>query len=525
MRQSMMSSASLAAIVLGAGAMTFLQTSTALAQDIACGKIGGTIYTNAVPRNTLDPAISVTPDYHTSWLYDPIIRVTQNLEYVPWLAQEMPTQIDDLTWAFTLREGITFHDGTTLNAEAAKFAIDRLANGDVVSSYTGAWSTYLDEITVTGPLTFEISLSQPWPDFIWTLAISSHVPSPAAVAEHGSSFGVTAAVGSGPFRLAEFRPRERMALVRNDNYFMPGMPCLDGVVSTHVESGSIRSLAIQSNEMQVLNTFPEAQVPELIAHPDVTVEEGVESTLTVLLVDLHNPVLADRRVRSAIQLGIDGQQAIEVVYGGEGGMVSGVFPSWHPGYVPLDDLSDLRPDAARAAQLLAEAGHGPRNPLTLSMLTSPGPAHVDRAVLMQAQLAPLGINIRIESLPNAAFLQRQNAREFDLLLYQFDGGPGLGDYTWGLFGAGSSGNLTGYNQAGGVQNARAEELARAIAASSDPALVRAEIAEFQSHIMHDLPMIFVNYRNHRTAWRKEVMNFSTAKVKGREDWYHVWLDK
>jgi len=525
MKRSIMNSGSLAAIALGAGAMVSLHATAASAQQMECGKMGGTIYTNAVARNTLDPAISVHPDYQTSWLYDPIIRVTQNLEYVPWLVREMPTQTGDLTWAFVLREGIAFHDGTTLDAAAVKFAIDRIANGDVTSSFTGAWSTYLDEVKVSGPLSFEISLKEPWPDFMWMLAISSHVPSPAAVAEHGSSFGVTAAVGSGPFRLAEFRPRERMALVRNDNYFMPGIPCLDGVVSTHVESGSIRSLAIQSDEMQVLNTFPEAQVAELVAHPDVTVAEGVESTLTTLLVNLGNPALADRRVRSAIQHGIDGQQSIDVVYNGEGGLVSGVFPSWHPGYVPMEDVSVIRPDAAKAARLLAEAGHGPRNPLTLRLVTAPGPVHVDRAVLIQAQLAPLGINIQVESLPNAAFLQRQNAREFDLLLYQFDGGPGLSDYTWGLFGAGSSGNLTGYNQAGGVQNARAEELARAIASSPDASQVQGEIAEFQKLIMEDLPMIFVNYRNHRTAWRKEVMNFSTAKVKGREDWYHVWLDK
>lgn len=524
MKQPIMSSASLAAIVLGAGAVTFLHAAPTFAQDMTCGKMGGTIHTNAVARNTLDPVISVQPDYQTSWIYDPIIRVTQDLEYIPWLAREMPTQVDDLTWAFALREGITFHDGTPLDAAAAKFAIDRMASGDVLSSFTGAWSTYLDEVTVTGPLTFEIKLTQPWPDFMWTLAISSHVPSPTAVAEHGASFGVTAAVGSGPFRLDEFRPRERISVVRNEDYFMPGIPCLDGIVSTHVESGSVRSLAIQSNEMQVLNTFPESQVPDLVAHPDVTVAEGAESTLTVLLVDLHNPVLADPRVRSALQLGIDGQQAIDVVYGGEGGMVSGIFPSWHPGYVPLDDLSGIRPDAARAAELLAEAGYGPRDRLTLSLLTLPGAAHVDRGVLMQAQLAPLGIDLRVESLPNAALLQRQNAREFDLLLYQFDGGPGLGDYTWGLFGAESSGNLTGYNQDSGVQNPRAEELARTIAASSDPAAVADEIAEFQTHIMQDLPVIFVNYRNHRTAWRREVMNFSTAAVKGREDWYHVWLD-
>lgn len=495
------------------------------AQELSCGKMGGTIHTNAVARNTMDPAISVHPDYQINWLYDPIIRVTQDLEYVPWLVTAMPEEIAENTYAFELRDGIMFHDGTQLDAAAVKNAIDRIAGGEVTSTYTGDWSTNLDEVVVTGPLSFEIRLKQDWPQFLFILATSTHVPSPAALEELGEGFGVTGAVGSGPFKLSVFRPRERLELVRNDDYFMEGIPCLDGVVSTHVTSGSVRSLAIQSDEMQVLNTFPEAQVAELVAHPDVTVEEGENSTLTVLLVDTTDPVLSDARVRHAIQYGIDGQQSIDVVYNGTGGLVTGVYPAWHPGYVAMEDVSVLRPDAQKAAELLAEAGYGPDKPLTFNLVTAPGQAHIDRAVLIQAQLAPLGINIEVESLPNAAFLQRQNAREFDLLLYQFDGGPGLADYTWGLFGAESGGNLTGYNQDGGVQNARAEELAGMIAAAGDAADVSDEVGEFQDLIMEDLPMIFVNYRNHRTAWRNEVKNFSTAKLKGHEDWYYVWLDK
>lgn len=515
--------------ILLAGAMCAaiapFQVTGAAAEEMSCGKMGGTIYTNAVARNTMDPAISVHPDYQINWLYDPIIRVTQDLEYLPWLVKEMPQETGENTYAFELREGITFHDGTALDAEAVKFAIDRIANGDVTSSFTGQWSSNLDEVVVTGPLSFEIRLKGAWPQFMWALATSTHVPSPTAVREHGENFGVTSAVGSGPFKLAEYRARERLEVVRNDDYFMEGIPCLDGAISTHVTSGSVRSLAIQSDEMQVLNTFPEAQVPELVAHPDVTVEEGADSTLTTLMVNTTHPALSDKRVRQAIQYGIDGQQAVEVVYNGAGGMVTGVFPAWHPGYIAMDDVSVIRPDAEKAAALLAEAGYGPSNPLTLSIVVAPGQPHIDRGVLIQAQLAPLGINIEVDTVPNAAYLQRQNAREFDLLLYQFNGSPGLGDYTWGLYGAESGGNFSAYNQEGGVQNPRAEELARIIADAADAEAVRDEIIEFQNLIMEDLPMIFVNYRNHRTAWRKEVQNFSTAKVKGREDWYHVWLDE
>lgn len=494
-----------------------------VAQEPACGQYGGVIHTNAVARQTLDPAISVHPYYQMNWLYDPIIRLTQDLEYLPWLVEAMPEEIADNVFAFELRPGIEFHDGTPLNADAVKFAIDRIANGDVVSSYSGQWSTYLDEVVITGDLSFEIHLSQDWPQFLWALATSTYVPSPTAVEEYGETFGVEAAVGSGPFVLDVFRPRERLELSRNDNYFMEGIPCLDGVVSTHVTSGSVRSLSIQSDEMQVLNTFPEAQVPELVAFPEVTVAEGENSTLTTLLVNTTDPVLSDVRIRQAIQSAVDGQQIIDAVYNQTGGLVSGIFPAWHPGFVAMDDVSVIRPDLERAQALLEEAGYGPDNPLNLNLVTAPGQAHADRGVLIQAQLAPLGIDIEVESVPNAAFLQRQNSRDFDLLLHQYDGGPSLSDYTWSLFGADASGNLTGYNQDGGVQNERAEELAVAIAAADDPASVAAEIAEFQQIVMQDLPMIFVNYRNHRTAWRDEVMNFSTALLKGREDWYEVWL--
>jgi peptide/nickel transport system substrate-binding protein len=496
----------------------------AVAQSAECGKTGGIVYTNAVARQSLDPAVSVHPDYQRNWLYDPVIRLTQDLEYLPWLVEEMPRESGENAYSFRLREGITFHDGTALDAEAVKFAIDRIANGDVVSAFTGEWAANLDEVVVKNDREFEIRLKGAWPKFMFALATSTHVPSPTAVREQGESFGVDVAVGSGPFKLKSFRPREYLEVERNDDYFMEGMPCLDGIASTHVTSGSVRSLAIQSDEMQVLNTFPEAVVQELRDHPDVQVQEGENSTLTVLLTDTADAALGDVRVRRAIQYAVSGQQMIDVVYAGTGGLISGIFPAWHPAYIEMADTSMIRPDLEKARALIEEAGYGPANPLTLTLITAPGGAHVDRGILAQADLAQIGVTLEVESIPNTAYIQRLGARDFDLALYQYDGGPGLADYTWTLFGADSGGNLTGYNR-DGFANPRAEELAQAIAAAADPAAVADEIAEFQSLIFADLPMIFLNYRNHRTAWRNEVKNFSTAKLKGMEDWYQVWLDE
>ncbi|MBT3916746.1 MAG: hypothetical protein HOF23_10270, partial [Rhodospirillaceae bacterium] len=104
-------------------------------------------------------------------------------------------------------------------------------------------------------------------------------------------------------------------------------------------------------------------------------------------------------------------------------------------------------------------------------------------------------------------------------------GPNMKDYAWNLYSSGGGNNVTFYNKPGGYQNAKANALANEIVKTEDPAKVQDKIKELQKIIFDDVPYIFLNYRNHRTARRTYVKDFRTGKLKGREDIRRVWLDK
>ena len=201
-------------------------------------------------------------------------------------------------------------------------------------------------------------------------------------------------------------------------------------------------------------------------------------------------------------------------------------PPWHPAFVKAEDLSPIRQNIEKAKALLAEAGYGPDGKkLSLNMETGSGGAHVQRGVLIQAQLAAVGIDLKVSNISMGQALSNMYAGNYHMILWQMLGGPNMKDYAWNLFSGDGSGNYTYYNKEGGFQNPRANELTNLIVQTENPEDVRDAINELQKIVFDDVPYIFLNYRNHRTAHQNYVKNFQTGILKGREDFRRVWLDK
>lgn len=498
---------------------------TALADDI-CPKRGGTFRTVDMQYSRVDPTQAVNPVYLMDLVYDSLLRVEHDLSISPGLATDMPQQIDDVTYVFKLRQGIKFHDGTAFNAGAVKFNVDRQRSGDVVSPFTGIWKEFLNEVVVEDDHTVRFVLSKPWPGFLSEVASYLRFASPAMVKELGDDYGITGAAGTGPFKLESFEPKKTIALVRNPDYYRTGEPCFDRYESSTIKSASVRIISLKSGELDLINTFPESQFPALEGVDSIILEEGVATTLTLLPLNTRHPALSDVRVRNAIQHAIDGKAIIDNVYGGAGAEIEGIFPPWHKGFVQASDVSSVRPNLEKARALLAEAGFGPGGKkLKLKLMTGGGGAHVQRGVLIQAQLKEVGIELEVENKAYGQVIKDLFAGRFEMVLWQFNGDTSLKDYTWNLYSGNSSTNMTGYNKDGGYQNPRAQELAEIIGQTENPDEVKAEIAELQQIVFADNPFIFVNFRNHRAAYNDYVKGFKIPKLKGRDILHRVWLDK
>lgn len=505
--------------------MTILSPYAANAQN-ACPKQGGVLKTVDMHYKLVDPTQRANPIYFMRLVYDSLLDIKPDLSLSPGLAESMPQKVDDKTFIFKLRKGVKFHDGTEFNAEAVKFNVDRLMAGKVKSPYSGSWKKFTKGVTAVDPHTVKFELKEEWPSFLWEVAATLGIASPTAVEKLGKDYGIKGATGTGPFMFAKFQPKKMIGLKRNPNYYRKGEPCLDGFEARTIKSGSVRILSLKKGDLDVINTFPESQFPQLKSENAVIVEEGKSSTLTLLPLNTKIPALADKRVRQAIQYAVNGQQLIDNVYRGAGVMIESIFPSWHPAFAKAEDLSPIRQNIDKAKSLLKEAGYGPGGKkLTLTLETASGGAHVQRGVLLQAQLKAAGIDLKVKNISGGQMFANMRSGNYQMVLWQMLGGPNMKDYVWNLYSSGGGNNVTFYNKPGGFQNAKANTLANEIVKTEDPNKVKAQIVELQKIVFDDVPFVFLNYRNHRTARRTYVKNFKTGKLKGLEDIRQVWMDK
>ena len=510
------------AVLLAAG---LLLTSAAQAQDDICPKRGGILKTVDMHYKLVDPTQVANPVYFMRLVYDSLLDIGPDLQLSPGLASSMPEQIDDTTFVFELRQGVTFHDGTPFDAEAVKYNVQRLIDGKVVSPFSGTWKRFIKQVTVLDPHKVQFELQEKWPSFLWGIA-SLRFASPTSIEKLGADYGIKGAAGTGPFMFESFQPKKSLTLTRNPNYYRPGEPCLDGFQARTIKSGSVRILSLKKGDLDVINTFPESQFPLLADDNNIIIDEGEASTFTLLPLNTRHPLLQDKRVRQAIQYAVNGQVIIDNVYSGAGVEVNSLFPPWHPAYTPAEDVSPIRQNIAKAKALLAEAGYGPEGKkLVLTLETASGGAHVQRGILLQAQLQEVGIELKVQNISYGQMLANMNTGNYQLVLWQMLGGPTMKDYIWDLYSSSGSGNVTFYNKEGGYQNPRANELANAIVETEDPEQVRDSIRELQQLVFEDIPYVFLNFRNHRTARQSYVKNFQTGKLKGQEDLRRVWLDK
>ena len=493
--------------------------------EFKCPKTGGIFRTVDLAHPSMDAGVRNNPVYYSFLIYDSLLDMTYDLGVAPGLASEVPKKSSDGSYTFNLRKGVKFHDGTEFNAKAVGFNVERLKSGKVASPYSGMWRKFLKSYEIIDSHTIKFIPNGEWPTFLWDVASSLRIASPTAVEKAGRDYGTKVAVGTGPFIMKSFKAKDHLHLDRNPNYYRKGLPCLGGFKAKLIPSGTVRILKLKKGELDTINTFPESQFPQFKGS-NLILQEGKASTFTLIPMNTKHPVLKKKKIRQAIQYAINGKELIDNVYRGAGEEVDGIFPPWHPAFVKTEDLSKIRQDISKAKQLLKEEGYGPGGKkLKLQMLHGSGGAHVQRAVLIQAQLKKVGIDLSISKSKMGALLKKMYTGKYELALWQMLGGPTIQEFTWSMYHSGGSNNPSNYNKKGGYQNPEAEKILDELVKTNDPAVGKPLIIKLQKIIFDDVPVAFANWRNHRTVRNPWVKNFKTGKLKGMEDLRKVWLDK
>jgi peptide/nickel transport system substrate-binding protein len=221
----------------------------------AQGTKGGTlVIARADDAQSLDPTQSGSFNSGDTMalIYDTLTALDMDGSVVPNLAQSWQISPDGKSYTFKLRQGITFHDGTTLDAAAVKAHFDRTIDPKT-GGRSASWIDQLQSTQVVDPQTVTMTLKNPWAPLLATLTVSAFgIPSPTAVQAQGQNFGQNP-VGSGPFKFKEWVPGDHITLVKNPNYqcFLPyvtnkGAPYLDQVIWRDIPEAQTQVAALEA---------------------------------------------------------------------------------------------------------------------------------------------------------------------------------------------------------------------------------------------------------------------------------------
>jgi peptide/nickel transport system substrate-binding protein len=341
-------------------------------------------------------------------IYENLVRRNPaTLELEPWLAASWETP-DDNTWVFTLRPGITFHDGTPFDAAAVKHTFDRIkdpATGSPRASLLAPVAT----IEVVDDLTLRMTTSAPYGAFLAALAhINAAIESPTAVEQYGDL--MQNPVGTGPFRFDRWVSGDRIVLAANPDYW-GGAPAIDVFEIVVIPDVNTQVALLERGEVDLLDALP----PELIARvqtlPRVTMLSQPGTPVFFLGFNHGDPLWQDARARAAVASAVNTEVIVTLLQPTAVASCSVIGPQVF-GYVAGVEEACVTTDPAQAAALWADA-EGTR-PVTLWVPQLGNYPRVGQIV--QGQLSQAGIAAEINLVEWGAYLAATSRLEHDLFL-------------------------------------------------------------------------------------------------------------
>ncbi|SDH90466.1 ABC transporter substrate-binding protein [Alloyangia pacifica] len=378
-------SLSLAALLLGSAAAMAQQDDLIIALQLepphldptsaAAGAIDSVLYAN---------------------VFEGLTKFAEDGSIHPGLAQNWDISEDGTSYTFHLQEGVTFHDGTTMDAEDVKFSLDR-ARAEDSQNAQKALFTGIDEVTVIDPLTVQVTLKAPDGAFLFNMAWGDAV----IVAPESIETIKSQPVGTGPFSFTSWTQGDSISLTRNPDYWGEA-PALSKATFRFISDPTAAFAAMMAQDIDAYAGFPAPEnLPQFEADPRFQVLDGSTEGETILAMNNGLEPFDDPLVREAVAHAIDRQAIIDGAMFGLGTPIGTHFAPHNPDYVDLTDLSDYDPEKAKT--LLADAGYPDGFTTTLKL---PPPSYARRGgEIIAAQLREVGIQTEITNLEWAQWLE------------------------------------------------------------------------------------------------------------------------
>jgi peptide/nickel transport system substrate-binding protein len=391
---------------------------------------------------------AIDPHYHNltpnnsmlSHIFERLIENDEKQNLIPGLAESWKA-INETTWEFKLRRGVTWHDGSPFTADDVVFTFSRASN--VPNSPSPFIVTRGKTVKKIDDYTVQISTPAVYPlmpnDVATIMIVSKKHGEGATTPDYNSG---KAAIGTGPYKFVRFTPGDRIELVRNDNYWGT-KPKWEKVTFRPIKAGPARVAALLAGDVDLIEDTPTADIERLKKDPKVQLSQEVSNRIIYFFIDhardvtpfakgkdgseIKNP-FKDKRVRLAMSKAINRDVIVSRVMEGVGIAASQFLPDHYFGV--SKNLKVEKYDLDGAKKLLAEAGFPNGFKLTLH---TPNGRYINDVKIAEAtaqMLTRAGIETNIEALPPASFFTRASqggpggVPEFSFILVGWGSGTG-----------------------------------------------------------------------------------------------------
>lgn len=390
-----------------------------VAMILTLGMVAGAAFAQPRDRLIIGLPIDITiPDLHkgsglpafgaVAQMAD-VLVLERDGEIVPWLAESWEFEDEGRALIFTIRDGVTAHDGSAITAEDVAWSIDRFREISIGRSTLAV----VTSVTALDDRRVEVRTEEPFApllsSFTYTLI---GVYSKDAYDEIGDDDQFSLApVGPGPYRFVEWIPGQRLVMEAFDDYWA-GTPSIRFIEYRTILDEASRIAALEAGEIDVIHAFSPLEAERLAGNPDIEVINPRSAGFIRLNMNTQRAPFDDVRVRHAIAHAIDREEIAQGVFLGTAPVAHSLVPSEALGYTPEFDVYDYDPERAR--ELLEEAGV-PN--LSFELAYGSGRYLLDDEVVtvVQAQLARIGVTVTIRAMEWAQFSQyiRQPIDEAD----------------------------------------------------------------------------------------------------------------
>lgn len=451
---------------------------------------------------TLNPAIvsGVATGMPGTQLFAGLVEFGDDWKPKPYLAQSWEVSSDGLTYTFHLVPNAVFHDGQPITSADVAFSLETVKkNHPFGPSMFGSVAS----VATPSPQTVVFHLSSPTPGLMLSLSplfmpiLPKHI---YGVGDIHTNPHNNAPIGSGPFKVKEYKPGQYLVLARFDKFFRPGRPYLDSIVFTMVKDSSGQALALSRGDVQLSGFSPIGlqDVMRLKGNPKLTVtQQGHQGigALYWLEFNMRKAPYNDVRVRRAIAYAIDKQFIRSKLQLGFTREAKGPIAPESPFYDPSQNPYDL--DLAKANKLLDDAGlkpnaQGIRFTARMDWLPSNRDYYQVVAEYLKPQLKKVGIDVQLRPSPDfPTWAQRISNWDFDM---DVTAAYNYGDPTIGVARTYMSTNIRkglAFSNTEGYVNPKVDELLRSAAVENDPKQRKELYNKFQKIVNDEVPVTFL----------------------------------